>query len=89
MIDSLIWTEIIPLNGTGQLYIIIEGEREGKLKGNVMQLVFTAKGKHINVLHVCIPRQDQLKGMRSTLELSSPEIGIQENAECMHSLTTS
>lgn len=36
VIDSLMWTEIIPLNSTGQLYIIIEGEREGKLKGNVM-----------------------------------------------------
>ena len=36
VIDSLMWTETIPLNGTGQLYIIIEGEKEGKLKGNMM-----------------------------------------------------
>ena len=36
VIDGLMWTEIIPLNSTGQHYIIIEGEREGKLKGNVM-----------------------------------------------------
>lgn len=36
VIDSLMWTETISLNGTGQLYIIIEGEKEGKLKGNVM-----------------------------------------------------
>lgn len=36
VIDSLMWTETTPLNGTGQLCIITEGEKEGKVKGNAM-----------------------------------------------------
>lgn len=61
------WTEIIPLNGTGQLCVIIEGEREGKRKGNVMWLVFNSHER----THSCSPCLHSQTGSTGGSEIHS------------------